>query len=91
MLDGLSFDVVAVAQGALNLYQVSDMHLRREGMPTAAAMRRCFTSRHVFVKFDAQLCWPLEDVEELAEGQPEQGKDHRDGMKKRQELITVPL
>src|SRR5262245_4294440 len=91
MLDGLAFDFVVVAQGALNLYEVSYMHLRREGMPAAAAMRRCFTSRHVFVKFDAQLCWPLEDMEELAEWQPEQREDHRDGMKQRQELITVPL
>src|SRR5262249_30565993 len=91
MRDGLALNFVAVAQGALHLYQVGDMHLRREDMPAAAAMRRCFTSRHVFVKFDAQLGWPLEDMEELAEWQPEQCEDHRDGVKKRQELITVPL
>src|SRR5262249_10853049 len=43
MLDGLALDFITVAQSALNLYEVCDMHLRREGMPAAAAMCWCFT------------------------------------------------
>ena len=65
------------------------MHARREGVAAAAAVRGLARRGHVLVEGHAELGRALEDVEELAEGQPEQGDDHRHGVEEGEELVAV--
>ena len=57
----------------------------------AAAARRLVARADVLVEADAELRRPLEDVEELAERQPEQREDHRDRVQDREEVVGVAL
>src|SRR5262245_11363417 len=83
--------VVAVAQFPLDNDQIIDVDLRRERLPAAGAVRLLALLADVGVELDRELGRPLEDVEELAERQPQQGKDDRNGVRDGQELVGVAL
>ena len=61
------------------------------GSPQRAQLGLLALPADVLVELDAELGRPLEDVEELAERQPQQREDHRDRVQDRQELVGVPL
>ena len=67
------------------------MDLRRERLAAAAACGLLALRADVPVELDAELGRPLEDVEELAERQPQQREDHRDRVQDGQELVAVAL
>src|SRR5262245_38285036 len=83
--------VVAVAQFPLDSDQVIDVDLRRERLPAAGAVCLLALLADVGVELDRELGRPLEDVEELAERQPQQGEDDRDRVRDGQELVGVAL
>src|SRR5207253_3102749 len=74
----LALDLVAVAELALDRDKILDVHLRGEFEAAAAALRLLALRRHLLVEADADVGRTLEDVEELAEWQPEQREDDRD-------------
>ena len=45
----------------------------------------------VFVKADAELCGPLEDMKQFSERQPQEREDHRNGMEDREKVVRVSL
>jgi hypothetical protein len=59
---------------------------------TAAAAARLLASRAcLLVEADAKLRRTLEDVEQLAERQIQQGEDHRHRVQDGQEVVRIPL
>ena len=64
---------------------------RRERPVATAALRLLAAAAGVLVEADAELRRTLEDVEELAERQPQQREDHRDRVQDREEVVGVAL
>src|SRR5690606_5253190 len=83
-------DLVTEPERALDLDQILDVHARRERMAAAAAVRRLLRAPAILVEGDPELRRPLEDVEELAERQPEEGADHRHRVEDGDERVAVP-
>src|SRR5262245_31452861 len=88
---GVVGPVVTVAQLPLDDDQVVDVDLRRERPLTAGARGLLAFLPDVPVELDRQLGRPLEDVEELAERQPQESENDRDGMGEGEELVAVAL
>ena len=82
-------DLVTKAELALDLDEVLHMHARAESMTATAALRGLFEPANVLVEADAQLSRPLEDVEELAERQPQERADNSDCVQNGDEAIGV--
>src|SRR5688572_11119446 len=91
MLSRTILGVIAVAQVPLDLNEIMHVHLRGESMAAAAAARRLAAHGDILVEFYAKLRRPLENVEELPEGEPQQGHNHGDCMDKREKFVAVPL
>src|SRR5262249_43522938 len=83
--------VVAIAQLPLDNDQIFDVDLRRERLVAAGAGRLLALLADIGVELDRELGGPLEDVEELAERQPQQGEDDRNRVRDGQELVGVAL
>src|SRR5262249_43122891 len=83
--------VVAIAQFLLDHDQIIDVDLRRERLLAAGAGRLLALLADVGVELDGKLGRPLEDVEELAERQPQQGEDDRNRVRDGQEIVGVAL
>src|SRR5690606_35343010 len=84
-------DPVVEAQPAYDLDQILDVHQRGESLPAARAVLGLFAAADLLVETHGDLGWSLEDVEELAEGQPQEGEDHRQGVEDGQEVVGVTL
>src|SRR5262249_47053395 len=87
----LAWHLVVIPQLRLDLNQVLHVGGCGERLVAARAPGRRLLRADVAVELDRELGRPLEDVEELAERQPEQGEDDRDRVQERQELVPVPL
>ena len=72
--------LVPDSQLALDLLEIVDVHPRRERFAASRAPGRLALCPGFAIESDAELRRPLEDVEELAEGQVQQGEDDGDGM-----------
>src|SRR5690606_4713851 len=66
-------DRIVIAELALHLDQVLHVHARAKGVPAAPTQRGLLRAPRVLVETHAELRRPLEDVKELAEGEPEEG------------------
>src|SRR5690606_1437681 len=81
--------LVAKAELAFDRDEIANHLLRRE-RPVAALAPRLLAARAlVLVEAHAELRRALEDVEELAERQPQKRHDHGDGVEDREEVERV--
>ncbi len=87
----LRLHLVAEAELPLDLGEVAHHHARRERLAAAAALRLFGAAAGVFVKADAELRGPLEDMKQFSERQPQQREDHRNGMEDREKVVGVSL
>ena len=81
----------AEAELALDGRQIAHHRRRGERLAAAAAARLLAARAGVLVEADAELRRPLEDVEQLAERQPQQRDDHGDRVEDREEVVGVAL
>src|SRR5262245_46143524 len=72
---------VLVAKLSLYRDEILDVHARGKRLAAAPAHGLFRLRADIFVKGGSKLSRPLENVKELAEGQPEQGHDNGDGVK----------
>src|SRR5262245_52642590 len=81
--------LVAEAELPLDRDQVLRVHARREGGAAPPAASELLGGADRLVEPCADLCRTLEDVEQLAERQPEEGGDHGDGGQDGDELERI--
>src|SRR5262245_29497546 len=92
MFGALSWvELIRKSEISLDGGQIANHHRGRVGAAASAAQRLLSPSPRVLVKADADLRWPLEDVEQLAEGQIQQRHDHGDRMEKGEKVVAVTL
>src|SRR5262245_8145015 len=81
--------LVAEAELPLDRDQVLRVHARRERCAAPPAASKLLGGADGLVEARADLCRTLEDVEQLAERQPEEGGDHGDGVQDGDELERI--
>ena len=84
-------DVVPVTQSTLDLDQIFDVHPGAERVAAAPTGCRLACPTGILIEAHTKLRRSLDDVEELAEGQPQERPDDRDRMDDRDERIRVPF
>src|SRR6185312_2023638 len=86
---GAARELVAEAEVMLDGDEVADHRRGRVGGVAAGTARLLAARAGVLVEADAELRRTLEDVEELAERQPQEREDHRRGVQDGEERVGV--
>src|SRR5260221_2123811 len=81
--------LIAIPEFALDRDQVLDLHPRRERLAAAPALCLLALAPDFLVERHTDLGRALEDVEELAERQPEESENHRDRVQDREKIVGV--
>src|SRR5215212_8960836 len=81
VLRPVTLHLIAEPELLLDRRQITHHHGRRERLAAADTVGLLALGADVLVETHAKLRWPLEDVEELPERQPEQCEDDRDRVK----------
>src|SRR5690606_26156078 len=85
----LPWNVVSVTELSFDLDQVLDVPPGTERVPASSAMRRLAFAAGGLVEAHPQLRRALDDVEELAEGQPGERTDDGDRVQDRDEGVGI--
>ncbi|MGH7826848.1 MAG: hypothetical protein ACREQ7_16950 [Candidatus Binatia bacterium] len=87
----IAFHFVTIPERPLHLNQIFDVQARAERVTAAATTGALSARPHIFIKTNAELRRPLENMEELAERKPQERKDHGHRMHNGEEIIGVAL